>query len=207
MTAWFQDRNSTCHSSSPCSIRIRSRGGEYKNGRSDTLRGANPAITGYGSRAAPSQRQPSHLCSISAGGLKLCAEVQTTEQWHRRDVPNRLGAIDDARNTVAARDGTDIAAREETGMGLKSGLIVENATIEEKNTETLDEDDDTAGLHDARAVRRVGFNARSNLYLRRTKRSRQSRREEEKAQNLRWKNRSPILGIRAGWQQRAIRLM
>lgn len=152
-------------------------------------------------------RQSSHFCSNAVARLNSVQRVKNTEQWPRIDAQTRLDAIDDGRNTVAARDGTDIAAREETDMGLTSGLTVENATIEEKNTETLDEDDDTAGLRDARAVRRVGFNARSNPYLRRTKRSRRSHSHREKAQNHRWKNRSPILGIRAGWLQRAIQLM
>lgn len=128
--------------------------------------------------------------------------------------------------TVAARDGTGIAAREESDMGLKTGLTVENAMIAEneaiggnettggnamieegKSTGILDGDDDTAGHRDVRAVLRMRYNAPDNLYLRRTKRSRQSLMEKAKGQSHQWKNRSLTLGIRGGWQQRAIQLM
>lgn len=124
--------------------------------------------------------------------------------------------VDDGRNTVTARDVTDIAVREETDMHpQKSGLTVDESaemTIEDESTEImienmdlLDEGDDTARRHDARAVLPVQFNAQNNPFLRRMKRSHRSHRG--KAQNHRWKNRSPILGIRGGWLRRAIRLM
>ena len=97
-------------------------------------------------------------------------------------------------------------------MGQKTGLTVENATIEEsvmieeeKDTGTLDGDDDTAGHRDAHAVLHMRCNARDSLYLRRTKHLRRSRMEEkEKAQNRLWKNKSPTLVTQEGWLQRAI---
>lgn len=115
--------------------------------------------------------------------------------------------VDDGRNTVTVRDVTDIAVREETDMHPpKSGLTVdESAEMTIENMDLLDEGDDTARRHDARAVLPVQFNAQNNPFLRRMKRSHRSHRG--KAQNLRWKNRSPILGIRGGWLRRAIRLM